>query len=169
MHTSWLRGNSCLCFSKYLATSSGSCWSRNRIGQTTAEPSAEGDGDVGSLPHISARMGSVKDGRLERLPRRLKRDVELCGVARGLPLPLPDAKGHPSLLGVPMAVKSLSTGDVTLLVCIFDGIVGGSAEGPLQIFTPASPARGRRLAAATSACLITTARLFRSTSSLCAK
>ncbi len=74
------------------------------MGHTAAEPEAatEGELDAGSLPHISARIGSVKDGRLDLRPRRLKREVEERGVAAsGLPLRLPDANGHPNLLGVP--------------------------------------------------------------------
>ena len=97
------------------------------MGHTAAEPSTETEGEGGILPHISARMGSVKDGRLERLSRELNLEAELRGVASELPLPAPEAKGHPSLLGVPRAVKSFSMGDVTLLVLVFDDIVCGSA------------------------------------------
>jgi hypothetical protein len=93
------------------------------MGHTAAEPSTETEGEDGKLPQVSARIGSVKDGRLERLPRELILDAELRGVASELPLPAPEANGHPSLLGVPRAVKSFSIGDVTLLVLVFDDIV----------------------------------------------
>lgn len=83
------------------------------MGQTAAEPEAatEGDEDARSLPHISARIGSVKEGRFDLRPRRLKREVELRGVASGLPRALLDANGQLNLLGVPAVVKSLSIGD----------------------------------------------------------
>lgn len=169
MQTSWLRGSSCLCFSKYLATSSGSCWSRNRIGQTAAEPDAATDGEGGrSLPQISARIGSVNEGRFERRPRKLKRDVELRGVANGLPLPLVDANGQASLLGVPGIVKSCSSGDFPpWSVWMRGSAVAASTDCLFQIFT-SEPAAPRSVAAATSACLRATARPFFSTSSLCA-
>jgi hypothetical protein len=93
------------------------------MGHTAAEPSTETEGEDGRLPQVSARIGSVNDGRLERLPRELILDAELRGVASELPLPAPEANGHPSLLGVPRAVKSFSIGDVTLLVLVFDDIV----------------------------------------------
>lgn len=79
------------------------------------------------FPHISARIGSVNDGRLDLLSRELSLEAELRGVASELPLPAPVANGHPSLLGVPSAVKSFSIGEVTLLVLVFDDIVCGSA------------------------------------------
>lgn len=140
------------------------------MGHTAAEPEAatEGSVDAISLPQISARIGSVNDGRLERRPRKLSREVELRGVAKGLPLPLVDAKGHPSLLGVPAVVKSFSKGSLSKPVCIRGTVVGPSANGPLHILTSGSTADPRRLAAATSACLRATARPLRSTSSHCA-
>ena len=79
------------------------------------------------LPQTSARIGSQNDGRFDRRPRELILEVELRGVASELPLPAPAANGHPSLLGVPGAVKSFSMGDDTLLVWVFDDIVCGSA------------------------------------------
>lgn len=168
MQTSWLLGSSCLCFSKYLATSSGLCWSRNRMGHTAAEPDAATDAvaDAGLLLHISARIGSVNEGRFDLRPRTLNRDVELRGVASGLPLPLPDAKGQASLLGVPATVKSFSIGDVALLVCISGNGAGLSADGPLHIFTLLLFSDACSLTAASSAFWMTSARLLRSTSSL---
>lgn len=171
MQTSWLLGSSCLCFSKYWATSSGLCWSRKRIGQTAAEPDAATEAvaeAAGLLLHISARIGSVKEGRLDLRPRALNRDVELRGVASGLPLPLPDAKGQASLLGVPATVKSFSMGDVALLVCISGNEADLSADGPLHIFTLLVFSWACSLTAASSAFWMTSARLLRSTSSLCA-
>ena len=66
------------------------------MGHTAAEPDAATDAvaDAGLLLHISARIGSVNEGRFDLRPRTLNRDVELRGVASGLPLPLPDAKGQ---------------------------------------------------------------------------
>lgn len=107
------------------------------MGQTAADPDAatEAVNEAGLLLHISARIGSAKEGRLDLRPRRLRREVELRGVARGLPLPLPDAKGQASLLGVPATVKSFSRGEVALLLCVSSCGVGTSADGPLHIFT----------------------------------
>ena len=65
----------------------------------------------------------MNDGRFDLLPRELILEAELRGVASELPRPAPEANGHPSLLGVPRAVKSFSMGDVTLLVLVFDDIV----------------------------------------------
>ena len=140
------------------------------MGQTAAEPDAatEAVTEAGLLLHISARIGSAKDGRFDLRPRRLNRDVELRGVASGLPLPLPDAKGQPSLLGVPATVKSFSRGEVALLVCISGSGAGASADGPLQIFTLVTFSGARSWTAASSAFWMTSARLLRSTSSLCA-
>jgi hypothetical protein len=92
------------------------------------------------MPQISACIGSVKEGRLDLLPR-LEREVELCGVANRLPLPLVvDAKGHPSLLGVPGVVKSFSKGTWLRLLGIRGSGMAWSACGPLQIFTSGSTA-----------------------------
>src|SRR5438128_1743675 len=100
------------------------------MGQTAAEPDAatEAVTEAGSLVHISARMGSAKDGRFDRRPRRLSREVELRGVASGLPRPPPAAKGQPSLLGVPATVKSFSRGEVALLFCISGNGASSSAD-----------------------------------------
>lgn len=168
IHTSWLRGSSCLCFSKYFATSSGACWSRNRIGQTAADPSTDADADTGSLPHISALIGSQKDGRLDLRPFKLMREVELRGVASGLCRALLEANGQSSLLGVPAVVKSFSICDISTFGCIRNGDFSLSADGPLHILTPVSAVEARKLSEAASACLISAIRFFCSTSSFCA-
>jgi hypothetical protein len=123
------------------------------MGHTAAEPDAatEAVTEAGLLLKISARIGSVNEGRFDLRPRTLSREVELRGVASGLPLPLPDAKGHPSLLGVPATVKSCSSGDMALLVCISGSGVGWSADGPLHIFTLGSFSGACNLTAASSA------------------
>ena len=35
------------------------------MGQTAADPSTDAEADTGSLPQISARIGSLKDGRFD--------------------------------------------------------------------------------------------------------
>jgi hypothetical protein len=124
----------------------------------------DSEADTMSSPQISARMGSVNDGRFERLPRRLIRDVELLGVASGLWRRLPAAKGHASLLGVPMVVKSFSNCGDSLTGCMCKDGFSLSAEGPLQIFTLGSVLRN--VSAANSAVLIECNLSFLSTSSL---
>ena len=140
------------------------------MGQTAAEPDAatEAVNEAGLLLHISARIGSANEGRFDLRPRRLRRDVELRGVASGLPLPLPDANGQANLLGVPATVKSFSRGEGALLLWVSGSEAGTSADGPLHIFTLEVFSGARSWTAASSAFWMTSARLFRSTSSLCA-
>ena len=147
------------------------------MGQTAADPSTDAEADTGSLPQISARIGSLKDGRFDLLPFGLIRDTELRGVARGLCLPLPDnflphgvANGQPSRLGVPGVVKSRSrfrAESVCDLLRTDTEILSLSAEGPLHIFTPVFFAGSLCFSNAITACLIRYARVLRSPSSFC--